>query len=438
MSDIQDRIGRCYQSRSCRWLVLGLLGLIVAGEGYIAIFLRQNDFVCHRNVGTAFLQGDPYGNGNEIYPVGRALMNALLAIGPYHLTRAVCYVLAIMALGVCYRLWRRLAHFSGTVTPAVDAAAGLGTVLLTFPFLLRDLDECGMQIFLLFFLTVAGYGLARGRTCRAGFWLATAAVYKVTPVLCLPFLFWKRQWRTALWMSVFLAAWFLAPAVFLGLDMAWRSHAKWWTTSQHIASAREAYPSQLQREEPKVYNLSLAAAVARYLETYPRGHPLYLDHPAFRQFGDLDPLTAYYIVRGALLAVGLVVAWRCRRRWTTQDGGNDIACEWAAVCALCAIASPVCWKQHLIVITPAMFLALRSVLAGPTLLTWRTAALGIIGAVFLLSREFVTGKQLSLVLQSYKLDTYAILLLLVVVLTSPRQAANIARNCEIPPVARAA
>jgi hypothetical protein len=405
-----------------RLLILGIMAVIVVVEGYVAIFLKDNDFVVYREMGAAFLQGNPYGNAQDIYPVARGMINALLAIGPYRLTRSVSYLLAVAALGGCWFLWRRQARVQQPTTPCIDAAAGLGTVLLTFPLLLRDLDECGMQTFLLFFLSFGGWCLAAGRIRQAGFWLATGAVYKVTPALFLPFLLWKRQWRAAVWMAVFIVAWSLAPALWLGAETTLRSHQTWWTTCTHIGLARQAYPSQLERERPRVINLSFNAAVARYLETYPPGHPLYLDHPAFVQFGDLEPLTAFYVVRGALVVLGLLLAWRCRKRWTTQDGQPDLAAEWAAACILCAILSPVCWKQHLVLIAPAVFLAVRSVLAGGPWVVWRSTALGAIGGVILLSREFVVGKAMTLVLQSYKLDTFAVLLLLLVVLTMPRRA----------------
>jgi hypothetical protein len=184
-------------------------------------------------------------------------------------------------------------------------------------------------------------------------------------------------------------------------------------------AAKEAYPSQLDLEEPKVHNLSLAALVGRYVETVPPGHSLYVDHPGFIQFGDLEPLTAYYVVRTALLALALVLAWRFRRPWSRPAGGTNFAGEWAAVCLLCAMAAPVCWKQHLVVMVPALFLSVRAVLSHPTGTRWRSAALVLIGSIFLGTKQFILGKDLSLLALSYKVDTVAALLLLLLVLTLP-------------------
>jgi hypothetical protein len=196
-------------------------------------------------------------------------------------------------------------------------------------------------------------------------------------------------------------------------------------------AAKEAYPSQLELEEPKVYNLSLAALVGRYVQTVPPRHPLYVDHPGFIQFGDLEPLTAYYVVRAALLALALVLAWRFRRPWSRPAGGTNFAGEWAAVCLLSSLAAPVCWKQHLVVMVPALFLSLRAVLNHSGGLHWRWAVLLLIGIIFLGTKQFVLGRDLSLLALSYKVDTVAALLLLLLVLTLPetkRQTQTVPRR----------
>jgi hypothetical protein len=395
-----------------------LLAVVAAVQGYLTVFCREGDFLCHRSMGQAFLAGDPYGWGNVIYPAGRSLMNVLLAVGPVRPTRATCFVLALLSLYASYRLWARIAQDRLPAAPAVTRAAGLLTVAFVFAYLLRDLDECGLQLFLVFFLSAAAAASAAGRPGWCGFWLATAATYKSTPVLFLPWLLWKRQWRAAGWMAAFLAAWAAAPALFVGVDTTVRSHQRFLAHGQKLAEARKAYPTQLL-ELPRPYNLSLAALVARNVETYPPGHPLYFDHPLLVQPGSLGPEEAFLAVRGVLLAFGLVLAWRFRRAWPAEGRSGDLAAEWAAASILCAILSPVCWKQHLVVILPAVFLLLRATLATPHPPRLRVAALLGIAGVINLTRDFVVGRDLSTVLVSYKVDTLAILLLLWLVLKVP-------------------
>jgi len=54
---------------------------------------------------------------------------------------------------------------------------------------------------------------------------------------------------------------------------------------------------------------------------------------------------------------------------------------------------------------------------------WRWVTIALIAAIVVLSRRFVLGRELSLVVQSYKLDTVAILLSMLLVLTLPRSKA---------------
>ncbi len=312
---------------------------------------------------------------------------------------------------------------------------------LVFPYVLRDLDECGLQIFMLFMLTAAGYAVHRGRSASAGFWLGTAITYKMTPVLCLPLLVWKRQWRAVGWSLLVVAVWAALPACMLGWESTLDWHQEWWKRTSSVASGEGAYPAvqgfqpgQGTIEPAKPQNLSLQAALARYLETYPPGHPLHLDHPAFFQFGALGPRAAQLTVKGTLVALACVLAWRFRRRWAAHDA--DLPAEWAAACLLCAIVSPFCWKQHLVMVLPALFLTIRSLLGSATMPRWRIATLALIGAIVLLSRRGVVGHELSIVLLSYKADTLAMMVALLLVLTLPapvlRPESTTGRSLAVP------
>ena len=229
-------------------------------------------------------------------------------------------------------------------------------------YLIRDLDDCGLQIFLLFFLTSAMSNLAAGNHARVGFWLATATTYKATPIIFLPYLVWKRQWRAAAWMAVFIGAWACAPMPFVGVEKTVQCHQQWLAHIQRVAEHRKAYPDQLI-EPQRTDNLSLMALFARCVETYPPGHLLYVDHPLFLQPGNLAPEQAYVAVQGMLLSLGALLAWRFRRSFQSSAATTGLTAEWAAVSLLVAIVSPLCWKQHLVLGLPALFLIVRATLA---------------------------------------------------------------------------
>jgi hypothetical protein len=399
------------------WLLAG----IALVQGYIGILSRDNDFLWHRDHGRLYLDG---ATGRDHYLPARFFMDIPLAVFEYRATRAVVFAIALVLLLVCYRLWNAMAALQAPASVAAVRVAGIMTVLLMLPYVLRDLDECGLQLILLFFLSMAGWALCRGRALQAGFWLGTAACYKAAPILFLPFLLWKRQWRAAGWMGVFFLLWCAVPSLYSGWDKNVLDHQNWWAEVVHLKSARQAYPSLLEREPQQIINMSLMAGIARYVETYPPGHPLYADHPWFLQFGNLSGPAAYNVVNGVLAVLALAFAWKTRRGWDASagltgvdgqgaGGSGAFTGEWAAVCTLCALLSPLCWMQHMVVALPSAFLVLRSIVNSPPPRRWRMAAVWSCGAlmwVFAVPNIGLDGEFTAMVI-SYKVHTLACALL---------------------------
>jgi hypothetical protein len=72
---------------------------------------------------------------------------------------------------------------------------------------------------------------------------------------------------------------------------------------------------------------------------------------------------------------------------------------------------------------PAAFLVLRAIPAHPPAPRWRMAALLVVAAVANLTRDAIAGKGLGSVFLSYKLDTWAVMTVLGLVLTLPFRGA---------------
>lgn len=410
-----------YASRSFRTAAIVLLFGAVVVEGIVAILFRFNDFGCHLGWGRGFLEGDPYKYGGAHYPPGRILWNAGFAALDVRLARVASYAAAIGAWIATMRIWRqRLAreHAGERVF-----AAGALTFGLLYPYVIRDLDDCGLQAALLLLLTLGAGALHAGRPIAAAFWLALATTYKVTPALFWPLLLWKRQWRAAAWMPVCFILLNFAPAPFIGWAATRRAQDRF--IACLTESARSGDPSHTPLEVPRVQNQSLSVALARLVQTYPHGHPLHLDHPLFVQLLDLDPAAANRVVMGVLTALALALAWRLRRPWRAGELPTDFAHQYAAVVILFAILSPYCWLQHLVLVLPAVWLVMLRILedsaAGRSRSRGQVAAITLIGVVVLLLQRDVVGRELSLVVLSYKLDLLAALTALVTVLGSSRQ-----------------
>ncbi len=391
---------------------------LVMVELYYAVFIRAGDFEVHRKFGQDFIDGIPYYNNGNLYFLPRAMFDVTLVLFDYYTARVLFYLGAIAALVYCVKAWTQMASKRFSLKPDDAYLASAISVAIMLPFLVRDLDECGLQIYLLLFLTLAARSFLSGKKSLCGFYVAVAVCYKATPLLFLPFLLWKRQWH----VSAAVAVWFIIlnmlPAFWLGWDGNLAAHGKWLERIQIVSQTAEAYPSLATLEAPKQQNVGLRATIARYIETYPEGHPLKLDHPLFFQFGDLEAETAKRVVVAVILVLGGFIAWRFRRPWREEKGGGEFAVEWAVACLFAALLSPVTWKQHLVLGLPCIMLAVYSAFYDRRTI-YRMVAIAVIAAVFLLTKRFLVGREMSYVFVSYKLDTLAMLWAAVLTMFSP-------------------
>ena len=151
---------------------------------------------------------------------------------------------------------------------------------------------------------------------QCGAWLGLAITFKLTPVLFIPLLLWKRRFAEAAAAICFIIVF---NVIMPGLI---------WSRIQTCAIFLFAIfrfskvlvalydPSENGIERPSHRSQSLKLAIARYLQTYPPGHPLFIDrnyddvgctqrgidpsacqrHPLFIQFLNLPKATAKRIV----------------------------------------------------------------------------------------------------------------------------------------------
>ncbi len=415
-------------------LLIAVAAVAVLIEAFYGIYWRTNDYSVHILYGQFFLEGNPFqtDGATAFYPLGRLWMDASLASLEYYTARTLCYVAAVISLGLTFRIWSELAR-EVVPLPAAKQTAAIGwTVAILLPYLIRDLDECGLQLFLLFFLSAAGYAFAHGRKIHSGFWLGLAIVYKATPLLFVPLLLWKREWRAAAATIGFGVVLSLLPATYLGWNETMSAHRFWFERAGVILENQQAYPSVPGIEAPKVQNVSLKALLARYLETHPPGHPLHLEHPLFLQFGRLPPDTAKITVTAAILLLGAGIAWRMRRRWSRPQSDPQFAPEWAVACLFAALMSPLCWRQHLVMVIPCAYLVARERLAPGAAGGWRKLLPIVAACVILLTRRELVGEELAHVLLTYKLDTLAVLGYGLLSLTLPHPAQS-AVALDAPP-----
>jgi hypothetical protein len=235
----------------------------------------------------------------------------------------------------------------------------------------------------------------------------------------------------------------LAPALVWGPELARTAlvrHAQALRTEATVTD-----PSENGVEPPSHRSQSLKLAIARFLQTYPPGHPLFIDrdydddgctargvppdackqHPLFVQFLDLPPVIARRIVLAIMVVIGLSIAWRMRRPWRLGEAAatgpptlsSALAPEWAAACAFAAVLSPLTWHQHLALVLPCAYVVIRDQLLRAARSRLREALLAVVFVcVWILQRDPLS-KQMSLIVMSYHEDVVAVLILIVMTLT---------------------
>lgn len=433
-----------------KWIIYSF-ALLVLVKFVHSVFFKENDFDVHLAWGLLALKGTFYADPEAFrslsfqYPPGRILIDEALALLPRLAARAIFFCAAIGTLFITRRIWRELAEQVKPASPAVEFAAASLAFLLFANWIVRDFDECGLQILLLFFLSMAAWSLYRGARIQTGAWLGLAITFKLTPVLFIPLLIWKRRFAEAGAAVCFVIAFnALVPGLIWGPDLTREALVRHVRLLQMAATLED--PSENGIERPSHRSHSLKLAIARYLQTYPSGHPLFIDrdydevsctergiqlnepgscqrHPLFIQFLDLPAATANRIVAAVIFIVALALAWRMRRRWllahteNRSESFSSLAPEWAVACTFAAVLSPLTWDQHLTLVLPCGYLVIRDALIRADQSRLRWAALGVIFVcVWILHRDPLS-KLYSLIAMSYHFEMLAVLLLVVLTLT---------------------
>jgi hypothetical protein len=441
-AEVEPAVAWYETARFRRWCIIAFC-VLIAIKAVHSIGFKDNDFAWHIDLGRTGLMGAPYVQENggltgTHYPPGRVVIDAALALLPYRLARAIVFFCAVGALLLTSRVWRRLADAMHPTSYDVHFAAAFFAFALLGQWVVRDLDDCGLQILLLFFLTMAGSAVWRGASLAAGAWLGLAITWKSTPLIFLPLLIWKRRWRDAAAALAFVLIFNVGvPALVWGPAAAQDALMRYLGEVRKVAALQD--PSENGVEPPRPSNQNLSITIARFLQTYPPGNLLYVNsdyahhtcapndtpatcppHPLFVQFLDLPAATAKKIVSAILGIMALALAWRMRHAWSlAKDPPRDratsaLAPEWAAACAFAALLSPLTWLHHLSLALPCAYLAIRETLLFPSRSKYAALALVFVGT-WLLQRDPLSYT-LSAVAMSYHGQVFAMLILIVMTL----------------------
>ncbi len=211
----------------------------------------------------------------------------------------------------------------------------------------------------------------------------------------------------------------VSPGLLRPSPLSWEEMGLWMGNAWHGLTTVD--PSGTILDKPAIGNLSLRPALARFFQRYPAGHPLSVDHPGFFQFLDLSPQAAGFLVRSLMLAFIGLVAWRFRR--PASDDGDPVVLplELATVSALALLYSPITWKQHCVSLLPALFLLTCCSLQWDRVSRWMWSAMTYYVVFALVLARDAVGRQFSILLESYHVVTWAILLVVILLLAWHRR-----------------
>lgn len=408
-----------------RKLALVCLLVALAGQIMMVFFFRQSgqDFDWHIEQGRSLLTaGSDYEHIKNWYPPGRFAINALVAWLPAPGPRLVLFPLALAAWAGTFLIWRKLARQAGLAdaSRADDRRATLFTLGLTFPYVMRDMDDIGLQAMLLFVLSLGVYWLVQHKQWLAGLALGLATVLKTTPILFLPVLLWKRQWVAAVAMLLAVTLLNLATAPLIGFDATLNANQQWF--NRIITSAQSDDLTDVGFEPPRQQNQSLRMMIARYTTSFGPQHPIHqqdslIGHSLYFEFGPFSAHGAKLIHTRVMLIIAAGFAWLLWGGLHTPAQTKRLIIVGCAVLPFVALISPIAWLQHFVLILPALYLVIRAGIARGGAGPWRYLGLAFVGLVILILQRDVVGRDLSLIVLSYKFDTWAVLVSVILCLS---------------------
>ena len=372
----------------------------------------SNDHWRHWEFGRRFLVGESLYQDRCCFnymPIA-AMYWAPMALVSVTASKLISYAISVAGLALTLWLLARMIgpHCRGQAWKLASVAAL--AVLLCLRYLLRDWGDDGAHIQFLAILVGGIYLAWSGRTKASAACFGLAIATKISPVLFIPFMLWKRRWRLACYTAVAAVLWSLLPIAWMGPQRWWQDQRTWLILGLNVV--REGHDEQLEMNNLRPQNQSLKMGILRYLVTYPVGHPMRLTDPADVPIFDLSQSTANRVAWGLMLGLVAVCVWQSQRTAAAPDDRLAWVVESSGMLILILLLSPVVWLHHLVFMLPAMFCLLAHDRCVEKL--DRPAAL-LLGIYILLSLVFcreLLGKSGTLLLLSYRVYTVCTLIVL--------------------------
>ena len=222
--------------------------------------------------------------------------------------------------------------------------------------------------------------LAAGNARRdllGGILLGLAISCKVTPALFVPYLVWKRAWRSLAGVVIGIGL-FLWPGVVPAMRLGFAENQQQLVSWYEEMVRPYLVEGKVTSDHP---NQSLPGLFARLLTASP-SFATYVDNvytaTEYDNFLSLDPARARWLIKGCMALFVAAILWTCRTPLGTRQGWR-IAAEYSLVVLGMLLFSERTWKHHCVMLLlPFAVLCYYALACQP-----RPAGLRALGAVLL-------------------------------------------------------
>jgi hypothetical protein len=385
-----------------RWRQAAAALLVLLAAAEIIRSLGRLDgviFTGYAQLGDVVLQGgDPYSLRINTSMVTWPPFFLFIAGGVALIARvSLAGALLLWQIGSVAAVWgalRLTSRLAGEEPAPLTSTAVLVPLLMSARLLQEHLQHTQVNLYVLYLILLAFYLFQQRHHGLGGLALAVAASWRAVPIIFLPYLLYKRAWRSAAWTAGFLVVLnvFLPVAVF-GSKAA----------TEHWRSWRAIATAEIQDATPRYSNQSLLAALKRLLTTEgSTGDPV--------QVGVVDWPTERVVrlFQGLIAVAGIAFALLFLRNPPSLESPRALG-ELTVGLVLMPLLSPLAWKAHFVTLLVGYWLIWR-VMPGRGRVVWVLWWASF--ACLTLSAPALVGGRVRSVLESLNVITVGALLVI--------------------------
>lgn len=383
------------------WFFVGLAALFVLtnlqymtkvfDEGRRSAVMRWADQFDDLEAGQNIWEKHGYPNP----PMMALVLRPLMLLAPPIAALAWFYIKVCCAVAALFLLFRMLDANVGqtflsassladrNVCPTFPGWAKALAVLLSLRPIQQDLTHGNVNLFILFLLVAGLYALAQRQDMAAGLLLGLAMACRVTPLLFLPYLAWKRAWKALAWSCAGVALFsFFVP----GLAFGWQRNLTFLESWYDYMARPYATEGAVLYSDHK--NQSLPGLAARMLTHSPSFNNFDFEQDRYvgleyHNVAEWDAGTVRWLVLGCFGVFGLTAMWlcrsrRCQRRAHAETAPRTLALtgEFGIVLLGMLFFCERTWKHHAVTLcVPFAVLAYALSMASIGKTRWRLGAL---------------------------------------------------------------